>query len=291
MTRYCIECGAPLKEGASFCTNCGAPVYEETDAEPTCPHCGAPLDPGAAFCVECGAPVNSTATMVMPAVDAQDAARAPQGMPSVPAAKKNMAPYAIGAAIAAVGVAIALVLIINPFGWELGPHKDGAEGQSTQQESKVAGSGSADAADSDDADAADSSADEQGDATDAGDSAAESEQPTISVAPEVDHNTGVNRASESDDYYVLPESSTRVYAASELSGLSDWDLKVARNEIFARHGRGFKDSALQEYFNSKSWYQQIYTPDEYDAMPDQLSETEHANIDVIKSLEPESNFQ
>ena len=96
---------------------------------------------------------------------------------------------------------------------------------------------------------------------------------------------------EYNDYYILPDSSSYYYSYGELSGMSSYDLYLARNEIFARHGRGFKDSALQEYFNSKSWYQQIYTPDEYDAMPDQLSETEHANIDVIKSLEPESNFQ
>lgn len=105
-----------------------------------------------------------------------------------------------------------------------------------------------------------------------------------------DHSKGTNSASTSDDYYVLPESSTRVYSASELAGLSDWDLKVARNEIFARYGRGFSDTALQDYFNSKSWYTRKYSPEEFDSMTSPLNDTERANIDVIKSLEPASNF-
>lgn len=301
MARFCIECGAPLKEGAAFCTSCGAPVYEE-ETEPTCPHCGAPLDPGAAFCTECGARVDTTATMVMPAESPQDADGVRQAANLGSAAnttKKSVLPYAIGAAIAVVAVAAALVFFLDPFGWRAGADGGTAGGQETQQGSQAGASGSGDSAQSDDAGTSGSSADDQGatsadeDAATSGDVADEeppATEPSPVQVPVVDHTTGVNPASEADDYYVLPESSTRVYSASELSGLSDWDLKVARNEIFARHGRGFNDDALQAYFNSKSWYRQLYTPEEYDALPDQLSETEHANVDVIKSLEPESNF-
>ena len=44
---------------------------------------------------------------------------------------------------------------------------------------------------------------------------------------------------------------------SEVSGLSDWQLLIARNEIYARHGLGFKDESLREYFQSKSWYHEF----------------------------------
>lgn len=47
---------------------------------------------------------------------------------------------------------------------------------------------------------------------------------------------------------------TRNLTESDLKGLSDWELKCLRNEIYARHGRKFKDEGLQGYYNSFSWY-------------------------------------
>lgn len=38
--------------------------------------------------------------------------------------------------------------------------------------------------------------------------------------------------------YVIPDSSSRYLSTSELQGYSDWQLYIARNEIYARHGRG-----------------------------------------------------
>jgi hypothetical protein len=54
--------------------------------------------------------------------------------------------------------------------------------------------------------------------------------------------------------FVLPFSSDRNVTSSDLSGLSKWELDVARNEIYARHGRGFNRSDLREYFNGQAWY-------------------------------------
>lgn len=41
---------------------------------------------------------------------------------------------------------------------------------------------------------------------------------------------------------------------SDLSGMSPWELKVLRNEIYARHGRAFKTQSLRDYYNSTDWY-------------------------------------
>ena len=38
---------------------------------------------------------------------------------------------------------------------------------------------------------------------------------------------------------------------------------IARNEIYARHGRKFNDSELQAYFNSKSWYKGTVNPEDF----------------------------
>lgn len=93
-------------------------------------------------------------------------------------------------------------------------------------------------------------------------------------------------AQAGDGEYVLPESNTRKLTGADLSGLSKDQLRIARNEIMARHGRTFKDASLQEYFNSKSWYKGTIAPADFDAsMESTLSEIEKANVELIKSYE------
>jgi hypothetical protein len=79
---------------------------------------------------------------------------------------------------------------------------------------------------------------------------------------------------------VLPESNTRIYDASELEPLSNHDLFVARNEIYARHGYVFEAGELSEYFASKSWY---HSSDVFSEGA--LSEVERANVSAILAIE------
>lgn len=53
---------------------------------------------------------------------------------------------------------------------------------------------------------------------------------------------------------VLPFSSSRQVTSADLQGLSQWELDIARNEIYARHGRPFKRSDLRSYFRGQGWY-------------------------------------
>lgn len=87
--------------------------------------------------------------------------------------------------------------------------------------------------------------------------------------------------------YVLPESAYRRYSRSELEQLSLWELYLARNEIFARHGRGFKNQDLTDYFASRAWYDLRYTPEEFDALPMQLSDIEQDNANLMLEIEKE----
>lgn len=54
--------------------------------------------------------------------------------------------------------------------------------------------------------------------------------------------------------YVLPDSGTRLLTDNDLKGMSKYDLAIARNEIYARHGRKFQTAEYNRYFTSKSWY-------------------------------------
>ena len=63
-------------------------------------------------------------------------------------------------------------------------------------------------------------------------------------------------------------------------------LELAKNEIYARHGRQFVTQYISDYFNSKSWYQGTIDPDTFDAQQDSIfNEYEMANISKIAEWE------
>ncbi len=95
-------------------------------------------------------------------------------------------------------------------------------------------------------------------------------------------------ARDEEDSYLLLYADSMVYPRSFFEDMSDVDLRVARNEIYARHGRMFNSEELQMYFNSKSWYRPQYTPEEFDSMQEYIfNDYEKANRDLISSVEAE----
>lgn len=70
---------------------------------------------------------------------------------------------------------------------------------------------------------------------------------------------------------------------SDLSGKTITELRLIRNEIYARHGYIFKSKELQEYFNRREWYK----PNE-NFSQNQLSEKEEKLISQILELEKKS---
>ena len=96
--------------------------------------------------------------------------------------------------------------------------------------------------------------------------------------------------SVSSQDYVLPGSASKCYSRSELEKMSLWELYLARNEIFARHGRGFKNQDLTDYFATKRWYTQTYTPEEFDAISSsQLNDYELKNVQTMYEIEQSRN--
>lgn len=91
------------------------------------------------------------------------------------------------------------------------------------------------------------------------------------------------------DDYVLADSASRVYSESELEQMSLWELYLARNEVFARHGRGFKNQDLVEHFATRSWYTEQYSPEEFDELPNQFNKIELENIETMHAIEVARN--
>lgn len=73
-------------------------------------------------------------------------------------------------------------------------------------------------------------------------------------------NTNNNSASG----FIFPNSDSSFLSNAQVSALSDNDLQLAINEIYARRGRIFKDASLNAYFNSQSWYEGKYTAEEFE---------------------------
>ena len=89
--------------------------------------------------------------------------------------------------------------------------------------------------------------------------------------------------------YILPNSDKEPLTKADLEGLSAEECKIARNEIYARHGRKFKDEELQAYFNSCDWYEGRIDPDDF--QESELSDLEIANKDVIVEYEEEKGYR
>ena len=79
---------------------------------------------------------------------------------------------------------------------------------------------------------------------------------------------------------LYPEGSSQLLRPANMEGLTSWDLKVMRNEIFARHGYIFKSQDLADYFEQQSWY----VP-KYNEVTGLLSSVEKKNILFIKKYE------
>lgn len=72
---------------------------------------------------------------------------------------------------------------------------------------------------------------------------------------------------------------SRQLTPSELSAISSPELRLLRNEVFARHGYKFQSPELEQHFSQQPWYQ-ASTSDE-DRITEGLSDFEKTNLATI----------
>lgn len=86
--------------------------------------------------------------------------------------------------------------------------------------------------------------------------------------------------------YIFPDSDSRYLTDEDLAGYSSDQLELAKNEIYARHGRKFVTQRIADYFNSKSWYKGTEDPETFDNnQGDIFNEYEVSNISKIADTE------
>ncbi len=89
--------------------------------------------------------------------------------------------------------------------------------------------------------------------------------------------------------YFLPTSSSEYLTMSDLEGFSQDDCRMARNELYARHGRRFDDPNLQAYFDALDWYEGTTAPSDFDESV--MNEYEIANRDLIVQYEKDMGYR
>jgi hypothetical protein len=77
---------------------------------------------------------------------------------------------------------------------------------------------------------------------------------------------------------VFPDSSRRRLTQADVAPLSPARIRLARNEIFARHGRTFQDAQLRRHFERYPWYRPSPSPTPLNAV-------EQANIRLLRQAE------
>lgn len=95
--------------------------------------------------------------------------------------------------------------------------------------------------------------------------------------------------SDSSDEYIFPQSSSAYLKEEDFDGMTAQQIQMAINEIYARHGRKFVMTEVQEYFNSLSWY--VGTVEAADFDVNVMNTYEGANINLMVKLMNNLNNQ
>lgn len=266
----CERCGEELKDDALFCENCGTKVPQQSedtkelvadnlvDQQPENKPDTSGVDVSA-YPTEVqqpvGAPVFSATTPMPPVENSAQTVSEPAEQEKKVKSKK---PLIIGV-VAGVIVLIAVIALVVSF--VLGGSK---------QETEDSGTGPIRGY---------TSVQEMENAK-----ATENNEPNSEQTEQSGSNDEVEDVINSSRGYILPESDTRYYSESELSALSDYELYLARNEIYARHGREFNNQDLQNYFKNKDWYTARYSPESFDSLVT-LNDYEKKNAESMLAIE------
>lgn len=282
---FCQHCGTELADDMKFCTACGTEVVNE-NATALSPRAGfegasaprsTPFDQDAAQAISTlyAAPAPAPSPAPSPAPVGGRARANSAFMPASPndrserQRKRSAKPYLACLALIAVLAGALAFLIVDPIG--LAAPQTAAESAAVTE---PVSSKEGEDADENHLEKAVVPRDFQNGTTQSND--------------EGDERTSERGKDEQADY-LLPDSASTYYSETELEKMSDRELYLARNEIYARHGRGFKNDDLQSYFDGKDWYAKTYEPDEFDSKSNILNDYERKNADLILEMEKDRN--
>lgn len=259
---YCRNCGSKLPDGSVFCSYCGATLKQQNFGKQT------PLQ-------------NNTQNAPIP--ENQRPQTYPVAPPKAPKKKSNTTKIllivsCVVLAVSVIGLVISLVLSGN----------DDTRAERKQLISRPA--------------------ENEEDETAASTTEIHVQQATETTAPPTTEPTAPPTTAQeymnvtfTYDYvdfkvpisgYIIEGSNYRSISESELYGMTEHQCSLARNEIYARHGRQFNSPRVSDYFEHMPWYYGSIPADEFDRNVDfYLNETEKYNLVVIAGYESKMGWK
>ena len=112
-----------------------------------------------------------------------------------------------------------------------------------------------------------------------------------STDPSSDEIYGETIKEDNSDYIIFG-SDSRYITEEDLTSLTKQEVQLARNEIFARHGRKFNTDWIKEYFEAQSWYVPEYEADYFDnnLVNTEFNDYEKENIKFISAYEEKMGY-
>ena len=311
---FCPNCGAEVEDSAKFCTQCGSSL-EEPPA--FCANCGCKLEEPAMFCPECGAKLvtEQNQTQVYPEEFTEHEIHQISEPPlqsyveeqypephkdKTKQRKKRKFPLVL---LAVLGIAVGVGGAFGIMRHNAADTKKNYEITAANSDNKSETAETKEKKENNQSDVAEKpTATPEPTATPTPEPTATPtpvptatqtpvpEQPQTQAAatgegtalrPEFYKNGQVTGTSED---YVIPDSLDRYLTEEDIANLSSQGLSIARNEMFARQGRIFKDERLSSYFNSMSWYHGTIDPDTFDSTV-ALSDIVQHNSELMKQAE------
>lgn len=255
MSMFCSKCGKQVRDGMNYCTNCGEPVKK---------------DEGGVNLKKDDDKVGSTATLPHGNVSGKSN--------KAKKTKKNKGVKIVFITIAGIILALLLILFALVQTGIISISID----DNTNQESVLDKKSKSSKREKEKERRAKEKESEEGDVT----TQAQTE-PVSTEAQTVQPATMPSTVAINNEF-ILPDSSVRVLDKSELAGFSAEQCRLARNEIYAKHGRMFDDAGLQNYFNSRSWYHGTIPAKQFN--DNMLSDIEIQNRNLIIAFEKEMGY-
>ena len=118
------------------------------------------------------------------------------------------------------------------------------------------------------------------------DSAENNTEPDSGGASNEDEAISENNSSDGalGEDYLLP-SSTKELTLDDITGMSAKDLRLAINEMYARHGYYFGPGANQRYFDEKPWYNPDMSIKSPNDIVENFTEIENKNLSFLATQE------
>ena len=285
---YCRKCGEKLSEGAKFCRNCGTPVSKSAVA-PTPKPVPEPASELALKPVP--EPASEPALKSVPE-PASEPALKPMPEPAPKPVTESVAKHATGAGytihegstktsklpfVLAGGIVLLVILVLAGGFFAI---KAWSSHPEPEQEIPALESAAE----------FETESEQKPEKVKVVEKVPESEtEEDMEVSEETQDEEAEENVDEEASEYFIPGSDSRYLTKDELKGYTADDCRIARNELFARHGRKFSDPDLQAYFDSKSWYKGTIEPEDFD--DNVFNDYEFANRDLIVEYEEEMGYR